>query len=230
MTEVTDSMKERIRKLLLKADNVGCTVAEAEAFNKKAHDLMARYNLDRATVIGKAETIIRTHKELQVLLRPWANSILHGICKLYYCKWFYTRGLGRGPDTITIVGEESNVAVCHAVSVMVLRAVQQEARSTRLGRSFMTGAGASIYSRCCQMATSIMIATDDVPKQLTAGQSTALVAYTGNEDQDNKAYIEDLIGGKLKTKKSTPRVKSSLGFVKGQAFGNTVNLKGNLLR
>lgn len=214
-----EKMKERIRKLLAKADNTACTVAEAEAFNAKAHALMAEYNLGRADVAAKEAEILRTHKELQVLKRPWSSNILHGLCKLYYCKWFFTRNGRTG--TITIVGEESNVAVCHAVAVAVLRAVQYEARITGLGRSFMTGASNSIYQRCAEMR----------PTNQLAGKTTgtALMVLDNSETQANAAYIEALVGGKLRQTKSKPRINSSEGFMRGSAFGNSVNLQGNLL-
>lgn len=214
-----EKMKERIRKLLAKADNTACTVAEAEAFHAKAYELMAEYNLGRADVAAKEAEILRTHKELQVLKRPWSSNILHGLCKLYYCKWFFTRN-GR-TDTITIVGEESNVAVCHAVAVAVLRAVQYEARITGLGRSFMTGASNSIYQRCVDMRPTNQIADKST--------GTALMVLDSAETQANTDYIEALIGGKLRTVKSKPRVSSLEGLVRGAAFGNAVNLQGNLL-
>ncbi len=42
------SMLERIRKLLAKAEDPGCTPAEAAALNDKAAELIAKYGVDRA--------------------------------------------------------------------------------------------------------------------------------------------------------------------------------------
>src|SRR5487761_55154 len=39
---------DRVRKLLAKAEDEGCTPEEAEALTAKAADLMARYGIDRA--------------------------------------------------------------------------------------------------------------------------------------------------------------------------------------
>lgn len=218
-----EKIKDRIRKLLAKADNTACTVEEAKAFNAKAHELMAQYNLDRAMLGTGEKDVSRTHKTLQVLKRPWSSAILHGITRLYYCKWYFTRVSDR-MDEITLVGEESNVAVCHAVCVMVLRAVHQEARATGGGRSFMTGASAEIYNRCLEMAQNLHLTQ-------STGQSTALVVLKDNEEEANIGYIRQTMGLTLTSaKKSKPQIRDLSSYGAGRAFGATVNLKGNLLR
>jgi hypothetical protein len=45
---MTDTMLERVRKLLAKAEDPGCTAEEAAALNDKAAELIARYGVDRA--------------------------------------------------------------------------------------------------------------------------------------------------------------------------------------
>ena len=46
MTE--PSLLERVRKLLAKAEDSGVTAAEAEVFNAKAAELIARHGIDAA--------------------------------------------------------------------------------------------------------------------------------------------------------------------------------------
>lgn len=224
MPEATESMKDRIRKLLAKANNTACTFEEAQAFNDKAYELMAKYNLERAELEAKEESIRRTHLTLQVLVRPWASYVLGGLCHLYYCKWYYNRSGGRGPDTVTIVGEENNAAVCHALAVMILRAVQQEARAHAGGRSFMTGAGSTIYRRCFELRPQASLAA---PKETTG---RALVVLDNAEEAGNKEYIEKLVGKLRPARKSSAKVKSAEKFNAGKRFGESLPLRGNLLR
>lgn len=221
MSEAPDTIKDKIRKLLAKANNTACTVEEAKAFNEKANELMAKYNLDRAGVAEKEESIIRTHRELQVLKRPWSSAILQGLCHVYYCKWYFTR-LNARMDTITIVGEENNVAVCHAIAIMVLRAVQQEARRVGDGRSFMTGAAHSIYQRCLEMRPQTSIAS-------VVGTGKSLMILADGEDRGNREYIAQKVGRLKQARKSNARISSSDGFSRGSAYGNTIHLRGNLL-
>lgn len=218
-----EKIKERIRKLLAKADNTACTVEEAKAFNDKAYELLAEYNLERAQVEESQRESVRTHKTLTVVVRPWSTAILHGLCHLYFCKWYYSRQ-GRS-DTVTMVGEESNVAMCHAIAVMILRAIQQEARSTGLGRSFMTGAGYTIHQRCQEMRP-----TQQLPKQASS-TGTALMVLGNQEQAENTRYIAEVlkIAGFAKAKKSRARVNSSDGYSRGKAFGSSLPLSNNLL-
>src|SRR5215204_3089263 len=45
---MTDTALERVRKLLAKAEDPGCTPEEAAALNDKAAELIAKYGVDRA--------------------------------------------------------------------------------------------------------------------------------------------------------------------------------------
>jgi hypothetical protein len=45
---MTDTMLEKVRKLLAKAEDPGCTPAEAAALNDKAAELIAKYGVDQA--------------------------------------------------------------------------------------------------------------------------------------------------------------------------------------
>ncbi len=217
MTEATESMKDKIRKLLAKADNTAVTVEEAKSFNDKAFELMAKYNLDRAMLVTEEKTS-RTHKELQVVIRPWSNAILHAVADLYMCKWFYRRN-GR-MDTVILVGEETTVTVAHAISVMILRAVQQESRRTGGGRSFMTGAAFSIQRRVQDIQLESKKTRD------MADARTQMNALIVMDQAENKAYIDELTGGKLKVAKaSKAQVRSALDYMAGHEFGESLPLR-----
>lgn len=225
MADDLKAIKEKIAKLLAKADNTATTVEEAQAFNAKAYELMERYNLERSQVDERPEDIKRTHRELQVLKRPWSSMVLNGLTHLYFCKWVFTRISDR-MDKITIVGEESNVAMCHAIAVMVLRAVQTEARVTGGGRSFMTGAGNVIAQRCYDMRP-----VNRIAQGTSVGTGNALMVLNDSELRANAEYVMQLFGGKIRAAKpSRARISSSDGFSRGAAFGASVNLKANLLR
>lgn len=218
-----EKIKDRIRKLLAKADNTACTVEEAKAFNDKAFELMEQYNLDRSSVAEQERETVRTHRTLQVLVRPWSTAVLQGLCHLYYCKWLYKAESSR-VHTVTIIGEEQNVAICHAIAVMVLRAVQQEARFTGLGRSFMTGAGAEILNRAMEMRPINRVTS-------TTGQGQALMVLADDEKRGNDQYLADVLGVRVKpARKSQARINSSEGFHRGKAYGATLPLSRNLLK
>lgn len=224
MPDDMKAIKEKIAKLLAKSENTACTVEEAEAFNRKAYELMERYNLERSTVDERPEDVKRTHRDLQVLKRPWSAMVLNGLTHLYFCRWIFTR-ISDKMDKITLVGEESNVAMCHAVAVMVLRAVQAEARASGGGRSFMTGAGNAIAQRCYDMRPTQRLST---PQSSTGN---ALVVLGNSEQLGNAAYLTQLFGGNIRTARAShARISSADGYSRGTAFGASVNLRANLLR
>lgn len=51
---MTDAILDKVRKLLAKAENPGCTPAEAEALTDKAAQLIAKYGVDRALLAATA--------------------------------------------------------------------------------------------------------------------------------------------------------------------------------
>ena len=54
---MTDAILEKVRKLLAKAEDPGCTPAEAEALTDKAAQLIAKYGVDRALLAAAAPEI-----------------------------------------------------------------------------------------------------------------------------------------------------------------------------
>lgn len=223
-----DKIKAKIQALLAKANDTSVTVEEAQAFNAKAYELMEKYNLDRATVEGH-DNSKRTHLTLVTTLRPWNTSILAGLTHLYFCKWYYTP-YGR-KHTITIIGEESNAAVCHAIAIMVLRAVEGEAKRTGGGRSFMTGAGYTIHSRCLEMRPQAAPA-GTISTNATSGTTpNALVSLEQKEKTGNDLYMENELGIKnLRRTTSKPRVNSHSSLAAGVEYGKSVQLSNRMLR
>ncbi|MFD6636743.1 DUF2786 domain-containing protein [Micromonospora chalcea] len=57
MTQPSDKMLEKIRKMLALAEDPAATPAEAEAFTAKATDLMAQYGIERAMLAASDPTL-----------------------------------------------------------------------------------------------------------------------------------------------------------------------------
>lgn len=228
---MSEAILKNIQALLNKASNAGCTPEEAQAFNAKAHELMTKYNIERSALNTTEKQIERGHVEITVQRRPWSESVLIGITKLYYCTWF-SRKTGR-TDTITIVGEQHNLAMCYAILLMVLRSIQAEARRTGLGRSFMNGAGSEVYRRCAEMfdATHVLPASGAGPQRLLGSDhARALVVLNDTERAGNRDYMARVLQVNLRPKKSTgAKALKSDAFYRGVAHGATQQLRRNLL-
>lgn len=236
MADNLEDIKRKISAMLAKANDTGVTEAEAEAFNRKAHELMAKYNIARAELEIK-KIAERCHLTLTVQLRPWSQYVLNGLTKLYYCTYFSRRLDAKGRHhEITIVGEIQNAAVCHAISIMVLRSIQTAARQSGDGRSFMTGAGMTVHQRCMEMysATHAFLPPSDPRAETLRLQhnrdAQALVVLSQTEADQNQDYIKMTLGLTLGKRKSTgPKVRNVSSFERGVAHGKTVQLRRNLL-
>ena len=68
---------DRVRKLLTKAEDDGCTPEEAEALTAKAAELMARYGIDRALLGALRPETDRPADRVFDLDNPWAAVKAH---------------------------------------------------------------------------------------------------------------------------------------------------------
>lgn len=227
-----EDIKRKIEALLAKANDTSVTEAEADSLNRKAHELMTKYNIER-TELGADQPVERIHVELTTQLRPWSSAVLSGITRLYFCSYFFTKLDHKGrKHKITIVGEKQNALVCHAIAVMVLRSITTEARRHGDGRSFMTGAGYRVFERCREMMEYSQKAPElEKTKQLSDGtKGNALVLLSQTEFDANHDYIAQTMGIRLgKARASKPKVSSSDAFSRGREHGNKVQLRRNLL-
>jgi hypothetical protein len=77
MTTPDDSMLARVRKLLAKAEDGGCTPAEAEALTVKAAELMAKYGIDRALAEQRENRQEAPANRIIDIPNPWADVRAH---------------------------------------------------------------------------------------------------------------------------------------------------------
>ena len=72
-----NELLDRVRKLLAKAEDEGCTPHEAEALTAKAAELMARYGIDRALLGAVRPDTDRPADRVFELDNPWAGIKAH---------------------------------------------------------------------------------------------------------------------------------------------------------
>ncbi len=86
---MSDAMLDKVRKLLAKAENPACTPAEAEAFNLKAAELIAKYGVDRAMLAEADPTSDVVGDRVIDLLPPYAIDkcgLLSGVASALRCQ------------------------------------------------------------------------------------------------------------------------------------------------
>jgi uncharacterized protein DUF2786 len=86
---VQNELLDRVRKLLAKAEDEGCTPHEAEALTAKAAELMARYGIDRALLGAARPDTDRPADRVFELDNPWAGikaHLLAGLASALRCQ------------------------------------------------------------------------------------------------------------------------------------------------
>lgn len=81
-TEAAAALLARVRKLLAKAEAVGVTPEEAQAFTAKAAELMAKYGIDRALLAAQRPETDRPADRVLDIDNPWARVQAHLVCGL----------------------------------------------------------------------------------------------------------------------------------------------------
>ncbi|GAA3576628.1 DUF2786 domain-containing protein [Amycolatopsis ultiminotia] len=107
-----DSQLERVRKLLAKAEDPGVTAEEAELYNTKAAELIARHGIDDAVLAAAGQR----SDEITVLKLPIDNpysrdkaSLLTSIAYPLRCRTLLHR-VGQGVESVTVFGFRSDLA------------------------------------------------------------------------------------------------------------------------
>ncbi len=84
-----NELLDRVRKLLAKAEDEGCSPHEAEALTAKAAELMARYGIDRALLGAVRPETDRPADRVFQLDNPWAAvkaHLLAGLASAMRCQ------------------------------------------------------------------------------------------------------------------------------------------------
>jgi hypothetical protein len=91
---VDADLLDRVRKLLTKAEDEGCSAAEAEALTAKAADLMARYGIDRALLGALHPETDGPADRVFTLDNPWGDvkrHLLAGLATALRCQCVQVR-------------------------------------------------------------------------------------------------------------------------------------------
>jgi len=149
---------DRVRKLLAKAEDEGCTPAEAEALTAKAAELMARYGIDRALLGALRPETDRPADRKFGFEAPWADvkaHLLAAMATALRCQCVQTQ-TDRGP-VMHVFGYSSDleraeilytsllVQMARALAKEVVPGYGNSAKAWR--RSWMLGYCAAVVAR-----------------------------------------------------------------------------------
>jgi len=185
---MTDARLETIRALLAQAESTNF-VEEAEAFNAKAAELMARYAIDEAMLARAEHRADRPSERRVVLHRPYTAQKALLVCQV--AEAFQCSALRLGPtgagghETVGVVGFESDLNLVETLVTSLLiqlnTAMLQTQPLHRSGgesaswrRSFISGFVAEVVDRLTVQRNSV-IAEGESRSTAAGGESVAVV-------------------------------------------------------
>lgn len=228
---MNDDKLARIRKLLAQAEDPATTVAEAEAFNAKAAELMARHGID-AALLGAADPGREVVGDLVVdLLPPYAyekaclgTAVARGLRCSAVLRTSRTRA---GTDhTLHLFGHTSDLAMAdllltsllvQGTGELVRRRVPPGEHPAAYRRTWWLGFTSAIATRLAEAEAAAARAAE--PAFAAAGSSAALVLA------DRAAVAEQSAAAAYpRLRAARPRHLSGGGIEAGRAAGERADL------
>ena len=181
-----EDLLDRVRKLLAKAEDEGCTPAEAEALTAKASELMARYGIERAQIGALHPETDKPGSKIFDIPNPWGKvkahllaglaSAMRGQCVLL--------GAKDGAVRLHVFAYSSDIErtemMWTSLLVQMQRALAQEqvpvagSRVKAWRRSWMLGYATAVVVRV-RAAEAAAVKQADADGAGAGGKSTALV-------------------------------------------------------
>ncbi|SEF27552.1 Protein of unknown function [Amycolatopsis pretoriensis] len=231
MTE-SDPQLERIRKLLAKAEDPAVTEAEAEAYNKKAAELVARYGIDQAMLAasGAASDDIGT---LKIPMNdPYSRdkaSLLTSVAYPLRCRTLLHR-FGQKVDSVTVFGYRSDLGRVELLFTSLL--LQASTQLTRVRPDgFFPGESLAAYRRTWLHGFARAVherlseAEQEAVRTAAPGAKSAELVVRDRAQMVQHAF--DAEYGDLRS--AAPRRLSGSGYLDGHDAGTRANLDPSAL-
>jgi Protein of unknown function (DUF2786) len=234
---VDSDLLDRVRKLLAKAEDEGCTPEEAEALTAKAAELMARYGIDRALLGALRPETDRPADKKFGFEAPWADvkaHLLAAIATALRCQCVQTQsdqrlrmhvfGYSSDLERAEILYTSLLVQMARALARQAVPGYGNTAKAWR--RSWMLGYCAAVVARvrAAEEAAVASAGADDAAAAANGAASAALVLADRSLTvrlQVNAAYP------RLKKKRVT---YSGSGYGDGYREGQKADIGGAKLK
>src|SRR5271166_443754 len=175
MTEITDGLKAKIRKLLALAEDGRGNEHEAAAASAKVQELLAEYNLDMACVTETQDTdpdaIREQAGDIEVVI-DWQGELFAAIARNNFCMRHCTEWGGKNVRRYVLIGRRINVRTTIDVYSYLMSAMARLTpypdKRTRAHRSWNEGCAARLATRLfdarCQAEAASRTARGERPR------------------------------------------------------------------
>ncbi|MEC3982329.1 DUF2786 domain-containing protein [Amycolatopsis sp. H20-H5] len=225
-----DTTLERVRKLLAKAEDPAVTEAEAELYNTKAAELIARYGIDRAMLAASGATPDEITTVKIDLTNPYSRDKAHLLTNIAHplrCRALLHR-YGQTVEAVTVFGYRSDLDRVELLYTSLLLQATTQLTRVRPGnrvfrgeslaayrRTWLHGFSGAVYERL-RRSEDTAARTHTTP---SGGRSAALVV------QDRTAVVQNAWEEQFGDLRSAPRRRlTGSGYLDGHLAGEKANL------
>jgi len=229
---VQADLLDRVRKLLAKAEDEGCSAAEAEALTAKAAELMARYGIDRALLGALHPETDKPGDRVFTLANPWGDikrHLLAGLATALRCQCVQTQT--EQGTRLHVFGYSCDLEradiLFTSLLVQMARALAQQAvpaggaRAWR--RSWMLGYCAAVVARV-RAAEEAAVASAPAAAPEAGGSSAALVLA------DRSLVVRRQVAAAYPRLRKSRITYSGNGYGAGYREGQKADIGGAKLR
>jgi hypothetical protein len=230
---VDADLLDRVRKLLAKAEDEGCSPAEAEALTAKAAELMARYGIDRALLGALHPESDKPADRVFTLANPWGDikrHLLAGLAMALRCQCVQTRspegnrlhvfGYTSDLERADILFTSLLVQMARALAKQLVPGYGGTARAWR--RSWMLGYATAVVTRV-RAAEEAAVASAPTPAG-DGGPSAALVLA------DRSLVVRRQVAAAYPRLRKTRVTYSGSGYGDGYREGQKADIGSTKLR
>jgi hypothetical protein len=205
-TPNSNDLLDRVRKLLAKAEDEGCTPQEAEALTAKASELMARYGIERAQLGALHPETDKPADQKFTFEAPWVDvksHLLAAVATAVRCQCVLTQTASGDLDRAELLYTSLLVQMARALARESVPAYGNSAKAWR--RSWMLGYAAAAVARIRAAEEKV---TEQAKAEDTPGTSTALV------------LVDRSVAVKTQVSAAYPRLKKKRTTYTGSGYGD----------
>lgn len=189
-----EKMVRYVQVLLKKTVENGCEEAEAAAALMKAHELMAKYNIEESSLEGKSSEDVKAIRCTHKWNAKWRTQLANVIGKNFRCKVFRTGGImtmyGLEKDAQMAVGVfNSAYAFIYRRAMYHYDRAYAEARPTKgIMASYAMGFINGLSSALNKQSQELMVVMPGLVVQQYEEMSKDFKTYAANVNQRLDAY------------------------------------------
>lgn len=214
----------RIQKMLAIANDLkGATEHERDTALQMAYRLMAKHNLDMATIEAAGQKVEEPRVDFSAVCfnMLWCRDVADAIANLFFCRVYFYERINATQRTYHFIGRESNAMTAAVMTDYIIKSVLKEGRKmygdnlSPKTRAFGTGCAQRLWERVQQLKRAEQA-------EATPGTAIVLASLYQTEFAANQVMIDAIPG--MKTSKAVAKAVDGAAYHEGKAFGDKINL------